>query len=247
MRALVKLSGILAVAMFAAFQAQAVVTLVDDNFNRGPGSLIDTFPTPGPGGVWTNHSGTSGDLLLNGAQAVVQHGVPSEDAHTMFADQTAGVLVADFDITVSSGSPISGGDYEYFAHFMQEGTFAFLSRAYVVPVTAGGDYSLGLSTTSGGFTTQLTQDFSYGVTNHVTLTFDFGTGISSMTVGAETIYGNAIALGDTLNSFALRQSDSSNNETILVDNLVVTIPEPTTFALVGVGLLGLLTVRRRRK
>ena len=56
-----------------------------------------------------------------------------------------------------------------------------------------------------------------------------------------------VEAGATIDSFALRQSDSSNNETIYVDNLVVTsvVPEPSTLALGGFGLFALLLVRRR--
>jgi hypothetical protein len=53
-----------------------------------------------------------------------------------------------------------------------------------------------------------------------------------------------------LDSFALRQSDSSSNETITVDNLVITtsvmaVPEPSSFALLG--LVGMAGAIRRRK
>jgi hypothetical protein len=66
-------------------------------------------------------------------------------------------------------------------------------------------------------------------------------------VGGNTINSIAPVLGETLNSFALRQSDSTNNETILVDNLVVSVPEPSTYAL-ALGVLGLaiVLIRRRR-
>ena len=105
MKGLLGISSILVVAILAAAQAQAQV-LVDESFNHPDGSLIDNTPTPGPGGVWTNHSGTVGDLLVSSGQAVVQHGTPSEDAHTSFADQTAGVITAVFDITVNDDTVI---------------------------------------------------------------------------------------------------------------------------------------------
>jgi PEP-CTERM motif len=247
MKTFTKFMCAVVLAVFAATQAQAVVTLLDDNFNRPDGSLVPTVPTPGPGSAWISHSGTLGDLLLSSGQAIVQHGVPSEDAHSMFTAQSAGVLTADFDITVNDDTVITAGDSEYFAHFMQDGSFAFLSRLYIVPANnVNNDYTLGISTSSGGFTEMFPTDFTYGNQIHVTLTYDFGTSLSSMKVGATTVTSSVVVPQASLDSFALRQSDSINNETISVDNLVVTIPEPSTIALVGAGLVGLLALRRRR-
>ena len=209
--------------------------LVDENFNRPDGSLVGTAPTPGPGGVWASHSGTLGDLLLSSGQALVQHGVPSEDAHTLFADQSIGILSAMFDITVNDDTIIGGTDSEYFAHFMLEGTFDFRSRLDVVPATGSGDYTLGISTGSGTAEAIFPTDLSYGATVNVTLSFDFAAGLASVTVGGTTITSTTAYPGETLNAFSLRQSDSSNNESTLVDNLVV-IPEPAS-----IGLLGLVS------
>jgi hypothetical protein len=99
---------------FSNLQADVVLS---DNFDRANGSLVGTVPTPGPGSVWANHSGNVGDLLIDSGRAVVQHGTPSEDANSNFGPVTGGILVATFDVTVEDDSPISGGDYEYFAHF----------------------------------------------------------------------------------------------------------------------------------
>ena len=68
---------------------------------------------------------------------------------------------------------------------------------------------------------------------------------SSVTVGGETIFGDASDSGQSLKAFAFRQSDSSNNETVTVDNLVITtnVHDISSVLLSGVALLGLL--RRR--
>lgn len=239
---------VLAASAFTLLTTAATAQIVvNDNFNRPDGSLIGTAPTPGPGGVWVNHSGTSGDLLISGGQALVQHGVPSEDAHTFFGNQSVGVVTAVFDITVNDDTIIGGGDYEYFAHFMQEGTFNFVSRLDIVAPNASGDYTLGIATFSGTAETIFPVDFSYNTPVSVALSFDFGSGLASVKVGGTTISSTTAGLGEALDSFSLRQSDSSNNESILVDNLVITsvVPEPTTFALGGLGLLALMFARRR--
>ena len=141
--------------LMAAFCGTAMVVassadiVVNEDFNRADGSLVGTSPTPGPGGVWANHSGTAGDLLISGGQALVQHGTPSEDANVSFASYTDGLLTAVFDLTVTDDTAIGGGDYEYFAHFMEVGSFNFRSRLDIVAANTTGDYTLGLATSAG--------------------------------------------------------------------------------------------------
>lgn len=221
--------------------ADAAIIAADD-FSYADGSLV-------PNGGWANHSGTPGDLQVIGGQALVQHGTPSEDANLSFADQTTGNLTASFDIVVNDDAPIGGTDFEYFAHFFAEGSFNFSSRLDVVAPTGAGDYTLGISSTTSTAEATLASDFSFGDTVSVLLGFDLDTGIGSLTVGAETVNGTSSSLGETFNRFALRQSDSSGNESILVDNLVINgvsaIPEPgSAFAL---SLLAGIAVFRRRK
>jgi PEP-CTERM motif len=223
--------------------------LVDDNFNRPDGPLVTTSPTPGPGGVWTNHSGTIGEMQITSGQVAVMT-TSTEDANVPFGSTfTSGLLTANFDINVSAAAPIGGGDYEYFAHFSDGGTFNFYSRMDIVAPNSTGDYTLGIATAAGTAESIFPNDFSFGNTVNVTLAYDWGTGLSSVTVGGTTATSTTSLLPPAgLSAFALRESTSSGNETILVDNLVVTyVPEPSTIALGGFGLLTLLLVRRRRQ
>jgi hypothetical protein len=50
----------------------------------------------------------------------------------------------------------------------------------------------------------------------------------------------------SLHNFSFRQSTSSNNETIRVDNLTVMVPEPTTGIIALLGVLGMILMRRKR-
>lgn len=226
--------------------------VVNDNFNRPDGSLVGTSPTPGPGSVWTSFSGTAGDLLITGGRAIVQHGVPSEDAKIEFASVNSGIISASFDITVSDDTVIAGGDYEYFTMFTDGGTANFFSRLDIVAanvVGAGNDFTFGISTNAGTAEATFATDFTYGTTYSGTLTYDFGTGLSSFTIGASTINSTTSVIATGLQAFALRQSDSSNNEAVAVDNLVVNasaIPEPGSLSILALVSLGLVCGRRKK-
>lgn len=242
--------AIAAIAGFCLSLPQLNADLVNDNFDRPDGPLTGTSPTPGPGGVWTTHSGTTEQTQIVGGEVeIFQSGVSSEDTHTLFAGQSTGGLFASFDVRVDAAAPITGGDYEYFAHFFTEGSFNFRSRLDVVEGTQGGDYTFGISSISGTAEATFGSDFNFGDTVNVTIGFDLDSGIGSLTIGGTTINATGIALGETLDSFAFRQSNSSSDETIFVDNLRVyasaAIPEPSSLGIIGlVGIAGL--VRRRR-
>ncbi len=232
------------VASVMANNGAASTVLVSDDFTYNNGSLVTEAG-------WISHSGNAGDLLISGNEVVVQHGAPSEDAHVQFALQSTGVLTASFDIVVNDdNSPIASSDFEYFAHFMTDGSFNFRSRLDVQsPNAVGGDYTLGISSASSTAEATLTTDFNFGDVVPVTISFDLDTGTGSLTAGGQTVTGSAQG-AQSLDSFALRQSDSSSNETITVDNLVITtsvmaVPEPSSFALLG--LVGMAGAIRRRK
>ncbi|BDS05982.1 hypothetical protein NT6N_10220 [Oceaniferula spumae] len=223
--------------------------LVSDNFDYTDGSLV-------PNGGWANHSGTVGDLLVAGGQAVVQHGTPSEDANLAFTP-TAGKLYYGFDFSVGDlGAPYSGVDNEYFAHFKDD-AFAFRARMDILEPSAGGDFSVGISsdssTAEGVWATDLTYDTFY----RAIVEYDQVAGVAKMWINAaletDTSVSGAVGSADAMTQFALRQSDSSENETITVDGLVVgtafsdvvnPVPEPSSFALLG--LAGLAAMLRRR-
>ncbi|MFV9549854.1 T9SS type A sorting domain-containing protein [Algibacter sp. PT7-4] len=189
--------------------------LASDDFNYTDGALVDN-------GSWANESGSEGTLLVSGGEAIVSQDSGSEDAELKFADNlTSGIITASFDIKVTSSGAMSGTDFEYFAHFSNDTNTNFRSRLDVIAPTAGGDYTLGLSAASSTNDASLTTDFSFGATVTVNLSFNLDTGVSSLTVGSETITSNG-STGETLDAFNLRQSNSSSDETIAIDNLVIT-------------------------
>ncbi|MDG1715928.1 T9SS type A sorting domain-containing protein [Lacinutrix sp.] len=176
---------------------------------------------------WTGFSGTDGDLLVSNEKAVVQHGVPSEDASIAFTSVPGDIYYAlDFSIT-DPGGIITGGDYEYFAVFKDDG-FNFLARLDVTDATNGGDFSVGLSSSTSTATAIWATDLVYGTTYRATVRYNQTDGVSQLWIdGAASTDPSISSTGDvtTITQFALRQSDSSLNEAVLVDNLSIT----TTF------------------
>ncbi len=188
--------------------------LATDDFTYSDGALVGN-------GSWTSNDGTAGTLLVTSGEAVVTQDSGSEDGELKFADDlTVGIITATFDIRVTSPGAITGTDFEYFAHFSNDTEFNYRSRLDVIAPTGSGDYTLGLSATSSTNDASLSTDFSFGAVVSVVLSFDINTGISSITVGSDTVTSTG-SPGDTIDSFNLRQSSSSSDETIFIDNLSI--------------------------
>ncbi|WP_179343330.1 T9SS type A sorting domain-containing protein [Winogradskyella ursingii] len=195
--------------------ALAQTTVASDDFSYPDGALVGN-------GSWANESGTAGTLLVSGGQALVSQDNGSEDAELKFADDLAtDVVTATFDIVVTAPGAITGTDFEYFAHFSNDTNTNFRSRVDVIAPTLAGDYTLGLSASSSTNEVFIPVDFSFGAVVSVELSFDLDSGISSLTAGGQTVT-SAGSMGEILDTFNLRQSSSSSDETIAVDNLVVT-------------------------
>ncbi len=238
-------------AVFAvATPAQADV-IAFDNFEYPDGSLV-------PNGGWANHSGTPGDLLVSGGQVLVQHGVPSEDAHLAFTP-VPGMVFYGINFSVADlGHPYSGTDNEYFAHFRTE-PFDFSARLDIVEAPRGGDFSVGIASDESVADAIWPADLSFGVSYRAVVGYDQDANIAMLWIDA-TLFTDPSILGedrpdpgDSVASFALRQADSSENELVRVDGLVLgttfedvvfKIPAPASLALLG--LAGLVGPRRRR-
>lgn len=189
----------------------------NDNFSYSNGSLISASS-------WSTFSGTEGDLIVTDGQALVQHGTPSEDASVAF-NSVVGSIYYAFDFTVNAAEAISGGDYEYFSILKDDGN-NFRGRLDIVNAnTEGNDFTVGISTKGSTADTVWASDLSFGNTYRATVKFDQDTNIAQLWIDASSesdtsISGNdETGPGTTITQFGLRQSDSSVNESILVDNL----------------------------
>lgn len=240
--------GGLLVLVATSASAQSTILTEDFNYADGPLAVANS--------AWVNHSGTADTLFVASNEAQILMDGGSEDLHRVFdggASFTSGVVTANFDIRVTAPGPISdNGDDEYFAHFWaSSATTAFRARAFVHMPTAGGDYTLSISTASSSVSVDLPVDFSFDTIVPVSISFDLDAATASITAGGSTVTDfTAPPSVPEIDGFALRQSTDSNNlYTLYMDNLVVThVPEPSTFALIG-GLLalGITIVRRRRR
>ncbi len=209
---------ILAICFSSTVLGQVIVS---DDFDYPDGSLVGAT-----GSTWVNHSGTAGDLLVSSGQARVAHGTPSEDANIPFA-AVSGTIYYGIDFTVEDpGSAIAGSDFEYFAHFKDDG-FNFAARLDIVPPTASGDFSVGIASDDSTADATWATDLSYGVKYRAIVEYDQDSNIAKLWIDPTSEASTSITgddgddPGDTIVQFALRQSDSDTNESILVDNLVV--------------------------
>ncbi len=231
-----KKSLLLTVSVLLIASVAVAAVIVSDTFSYADGSLVGN-------GMWASHSGTAGDFQVVAGQAVVTHGAPSEDVNLPFAATGGGDVFFSFDFSVDDlGAPYSGGtDFEYFAHFKDDG-FNFRGRMDIQAPNGAGDYTVGIS--SIGSTADVTYplDMTYGMTYNVIVRYDQDANIAQMWIDASMDTDLSVTgldeadPGTPITGFALRQSDSTMNETIRVDNLVVSNDCADVFA--GCGPVG---------
>ena len=223
--------------------------IVSEDFSYSDGSLTTNA-------AWNTISGTTGDLLVSSGQAIVQHGIPSEDANTVFTAQTSGTVYFSLDFLVQDlGAPYSGSDAEYFTHFTAGASH--VARLYVATPSGSGDFTVGIANSSSSAVASWATDLSFDTVYLAVVAYDIDNNATSLWIdpsseGDTSIDSVSGTASLTISKVGLRQSDSSQNETITVDNLVVAtifdevigVPEPTSLLLGALGLLGLL--RRRR-
>lgn len=205
-----------------------------EDFTYADGSLINSTD-------WMNFSGTSGDLLVSSGQAVVQHGTPSEDARLAFTPASGDLYYAfDFSV-VDPGGIITGGDYEYFA-FFKDDAFAYGGRVSIAEALNGGDFTVGIATNDSTEDAVWATDLSFGTTYRVTVRYNQDDNTSELWLDATSETDTSI-LGDdkadpgiAITQFGLRQSDSSLNEGILIDNLTISTTFNQTLSTIDIDL-----------
>ena len=191
-----------AVCMIACVaQVASAAVFFTDAFEYADGQLTSTVvpasPNPGTGdnvsgGLWTAHSGTGVGSDVNPEAQFVQvsggkaqlsfHG--REDVNRL-TNVTMGAgdewfyaikfSVADLDENLNVVN-------DYFAHFMIGGA-NLRGRLYIdLPKNGGTDFTLGLSSSSGGQTVNWATDFAFDTEIVAVVSYDFDSGLSKFWV-----------------------------------------------------------------
>jgi hypothetical protein len=201
--------------------------------------LIDNFDydTAGPiivesGGLWQNHSGTVGQLLVGSSVATVDGVHNSEDVNALLIDgpymtNSSTVLYSSCTINVTALPNDTGA---YFGHFKDDTIFGFLGRIWISTSNAApGSFRVGIanSTSTSGSAPQIPQDFAPNTSYQVVSRLVVATGICTVWVNptSESVGGVTDPTDITTNkvniySYALREANSAEG-TVLVDNLKV--------------------------
>ena len=197
----------------------ALTLPLSESFTYSDGSLVGNSS-------WEHTGGSTGNLLVVSEKAVVQHGTPDEDLFLPFTPVSGSIYFAFDFFVLDQENPISGTDNEYFAHLKNDG-YGYAAKIDIVPPSAGGDFSVGIATLANTANSTWATDLVFNTDYRVTVKYDQvnnttdlwidATAETDVSISGEIPTSSPIAV----ESFGLRQSDSSTNEGILIDNLTI--------------------------
>jgi len=248
----------LAVATLAGAEA---TVLVQDNFPTN-GDLVGT--TPAVGGIWTNISGTAGTLDVASNRLSILAG-NNEDATSQFSSAQTGTIFAGFSFTLTT-LPTDSTAGGYIASF-RDGTAAsgnYNGRFFVRRAAGSGAnlFQVGVSNATSGVdgvgAALWGSNLTLNTTYQIVLRFDTDSGDDiTLWVNPSTISSTNVTSSDTgavtsMDGFAFRQAGATHGASS-IDNLVVSttfaeaIPEPSTWAMIGLGSAFMLWNLRRKR
>jgi hypothetical protein len=242
----------LALSLLAAPTQAALSIIYSTDFNSptySDGGLIgqDGWAITGTSTVSpisVANTATNGDVTLV---------TTGQDVNRTFTPATtAGSIYLKSTITVSTAQ-VTG---DYFLHLGDGGTSNFYARLYVR--SSGTGYAMALGTSSGT-AVNYGADLAFGATQTVLIRYDFVPGAANDTGAvflnpttedgsADVPYILATTTGTdsaSISSVNLRQGTAANAPGVTIDNIVVSIPETSSTAMLGL-LAGVGMIRRRR-
>jgi len=214
----------IAVVMLAATQASAALILTDGSFETEANNGA-AIPPPGPTGGW--------NVIGQGSFTPVSPfgGATALDG-TQFIQITSGTAAALGRISQDLGMTDVESDVTLSANFIQRGNAGGLFG------TAGG-YSFGLYSDAAG-TVPLAQEL------------DQVAGVANSDVWvSDSVTASNVPAGTTVYAFFTAAGPNPSTSFLFIDDVtlssVASIPEPSSMLLLGLGVLGLGVVRRRRQ
>jgi PEP-CTERM motif len=261
-------------AVCLTFQSAQASLLFSEGFNYTSGSGIGGNVNPGSGTAWTGNDNINvndgslsyaGLASLGGNSLSVAWGVSSGTAINDPAFGTAvnsGQLYYSFlmDMTVTPvGTTTGSGDYLTALNATGSGPGGsgdvidnYISTSGVMKIRSMGSYSSGYTLTEGQtYLMVLGLDYDAGTAS---LWVDPTPG-DSMPAATESVTGLSLGAVQDV-GFKAQTSGGMTAGTFLFDDLRIGttwadvtpmgVPEPSTFALVGMGILGLISSARRR-
>lgn len=194
--------------------------LVNDSFTYPNGDLVGN-------GSWAAHlSAGTNSVQVQAGRITLQHGTGGrEKVNIAFTEQTSGTIYASFDFAVfDPGSAVSGSDSEYFVHF-NTGSTVMRARMDIVPPNSTGDFSVGISSSTSTAENTWATDLSFGAFYTAVVAYNIDNGQATLWIDptketSVNIQGNTSS-GKNVSAFIFRQSTSSTNEKLLIDNLVI--------------------------
>jgi PEP-CTERM motif len=243
---------------------EASSAIIYDTFSYSDGTSLNGL-TPSvsnlPGGSWNaSNNGWSTDRVLNGAMYLDTDNWASISLQSSGSYSKPNVLYVSADLNLGSlvnndNEPQRGITLGFNSSVLTGGSSSSgANRMWGLTLAPNGDLKL---TESGGTVASVAYVGTWQESAYHTLQFQLDAStytISNVFLSGSTANYSPLQQSNftmTPNYVSVRVSDSDGNHAGQIDNLIVSgspiaVPEPSTYALFGLGAIGMLMVMRRK-